>query len=469
MLDINSWRDVETFNSSDESEYSDSTVDTDSDFDLYLSSETESEEQNTIVAPPSSQTGASNVGGIWTAAIRPPSTTSFCGNQGPTPQSAVTNINSPYDYFKLIFDDDLMNLLVEETNLYATQFMEQHDPLPSSRVTAWVPTNKGELEVFLGLNILTGLVQKAGKLESYWSKDPLLSTPYFRQCMSRNRFQLLNKLLHFNNNQQRPSNCTDKLYKVRPVYDRIIGRWRELYNPGEHIAIDEGMLKWRGRLSFRVYMKSKPVKYGIKSYILADSQNHYCWNLEVYHRSKKTILETIEGLLTEELCGLWHTLYTDNFYSSVKLSEFLLAKNIHTVGTLRNHRGEPPEITSLRKMKRHKKLSRDNGKVLILAWKHKRIVKVISTKHDNSSLPITRRVKGGGGNMETIMKPSVIVDYNKHIVGRRPSQPNACVLSFHTKVREMDEETFLLFDEHYHAQQFCIVQFAWRCYYNELF
>ena len=39
---------------------------------------------------------------------------------------------------------------------------------------------------------------------------------------------------------------------------------------GEHIDIDEGMLKWRGRLSFRVYNKEKPTKYGIKGFILAD-------------------------------------------------------------------------------------------------------------------------------------------------------------------------------------------------------
>jgi hypothetical protein len=50
------------------------------------------------------------------------------------------------------------------------------------------------------------------------------------------------------------------------VYERIIIKWRELYNLGDHMAIDEGMPKWRGRLSFRCYLKSKPLKYGIKCY-----------------------------------------------------------------------------------------------------------------------------------------------------------------------------------------------------------
>ena len=71
-----------------------------------------------------------------------------------------------------------------------------------------------------------------------------------------------------------PENC-DKLYKIRPVYSIMVSKWHELHSLGEHISIDERMLKWRGRLSFRVYTKNKPVKYGIKSFILPDSKTHY--------------------------------------------------------------------------------------------------------------------------------------------------------------------------------------------------
>ena len=56
-----------------------------------------------------------------------------------------------------------------------------------------------------------------------------------------------------------PSECTDKLYKIRPIFERLVEKWREVYAVGEHIAIDEGILKWRGRLSFRVYNKDEPI------------------------------------------------------------------------------------------------------------------------------------------------------------------------------------------------------------------
>jgi hypothetical protein len=38
--------------------------------------------------------------------------------------------------------------------------------------------------------------------------------------------------------------------------------------PHQNISLDEGMIPWRGNLSFRVYSPDKPVKYGIKACLL---------------------------------------------------------------------------------------------------------------------------------------------------------------------------------------------------------
>ena len=42
-------------------------------------------------------------------------------------------------------------------------------------------------------------------------------------------------------------------------------------------------------------------------------------------------------------------------------------------------------------------IARDNSKVLVLAWKDKRVVKAISTKHDASTTMVTRRKSVVGG------------------------------------------------------------------------
>ena len=98
--------------------------------------------------------------------------------------------------------------------------------------------------------------------------------------------------MHFNNNEAMPADSTNKLYKLRPIHDEIVGNWHKLFNPGEQIPVNEGMLKWRGRLSFKVHNKDKPTKYGIKSYILADSNSGYCWNMDMYCGQQKRLRDT---------------------------------------------------------------------------------------------------------------------------------------------------------------------------------
>lgn len=133
---------------------------------------------------------------------------------------------------------------------------------------------------------------------------------------------------------------------------------------------------------------------------------------------KKKLDETVVRLLTEESFGKWHTLYMDNLYNRVEFSEQLLEKKIHTVGTLRSNRGEPLEVRKPpASMKPGDVIARDNGKVMVLAWKDKRVVKAISTKHDNSMEIVQRWKKKGKGEKEEVEKPSCIVAYNSKMSG----------------------------------------------------
>ena len=106
-----------------------------------------------------------------------------------------------------------------------------------------------------------------------------------------------------------------------------------------------------------------------------------------------------------------------NFYNSIKLSEDLLTQRIHTVGTMRSHRGEPKEIRCPTNLEKHCTVARDNGKVVVVGWKDKRLVKVLSAKHDDSIMTITRRKKGPGAQLEEVQKPECIIEYNKYMSG----------------------------------------------------
>ena len=52
-------------------------------------------------------------------------------------------------------------------------------------------------------------------------------------------------------------------------------KFSELYQPQCEVAIDEAMIKFQGRSCLKQCNPLKPVKHGIKVWVLADSYNGY--------------------------------------------------------------------------------------------------------------------------------------------------------------------------------------------------
>jgi hypothetical protein len=80
--------------------------------------------------------------------------------------------------------------------------------------------------------------------------------------MSKNRFQLIESYLLFNDSTAAGTN-KDSLYKICTILDTVINNFRTNYMPDREISLDEGMLGWRSRLRSRVYNSGKITKYGI--------------------------------------------------------------------------------------------------------------------------------------------------------------------------------------------------------------
>ena len=111
----------------------------------------------------------------------------------PVPQDA-----QPIDFFKLYFTREIIDKIVQETNRYAEQFIRANDGNIRRRslVKLWKPTTHEEMQTFLGLCILMGIIYKP-RIWMYWSSDAFYSTPVFSQAMSRERFQIIMRFLHF--------------------------------------------------------------------------------------------------------------------------------------------------------------------------------------------------------------------------------------------------------------------------------
>lgn len=69
---------------------------------------------------------------------------------------------------------------------------------------------------------------------------------------------------------------------IRELFEHIVANFQKYYTPSECMTIDEQLLAFRGRCLFKIYIPSKPAKYGIKTYALVDANTLYVYNLETY-------------------------------------------------------------------------------------------------------------------------------------------------------------------------------------------
>lgn len=208
----------------------------------------------------------------------------------------------------------------------------------------------------------------------YWSTDPLVEAPIFRATMSRMRFEQIHTFFHLNDNTQHKS-PKDRLCKIRPLLNYIIPKFQSLYTPKQELALDEAMVPYRGRISFRTYNPAKITKYGILIRMLCESESGYICNFEVYSGQGKKLQETILSVL-EPYLGQWHHIYQDNYYNSVSTAELLLRKKTLLCGTIRENRGLPKILIEKSKsLHRGEMTFLRKGPVILIAWKDKRIVR----------------------------------------------------------------------------------------------
>ncbi|KAL6487781.1 hypothetical protein MHYP_G00044070 [Metynnis hypsauchen] len=71
----------------------------------------------------------------------------------------------------------------------------------------------------------------------------------------------------------------DKLAAIRKIWDMWVERLPLMYNPGPEVTVDKRLVPFRGLCSFKVYIPSKPGKYGIKIWAACDARSSYAWNM----------------------------------------------------------------------------------------------------------------------------------------------------------------------------------------------
>ena len=114
------------------------------------------------------------------------------------------------------------------------------------------------------------------------------------------------------------------------------------------MAVDEVIVKYRGRVIFRQYIPKKRKRFGIKIYKLCDEAGYTC-AIRVYlgkdlqsATDDMTAAHTTVRRLTRRFEGLGHKLFMNNFFSSPRLFDDLDRHKINSCGTVWPNRKDMP-------------------------------------------------------------------------------------------------------------------------------
>ena len=276
----------------------------------------------------------------------------------------------------------------------------------------------GEMKAFLAMITAMGLVNQEN-IQDYWSTDEVLSTPFFPQIMSRDKFMNILTFFHLCNNDNyipRGQEGYNPVNKLGTIYSVVTGNFSDVWKPGKNICIDEGMIPFRGKVHFKVYNPDKPDKYGVKSYQLCDSSNGYCCRFEIYTGvnqeppSAKGKTYDLVMRLMQPYLNVGRCLYVDNYYTSPTLFAELYRQNTGACGTARYRKGIPQEFKRAQVKKKGDKFVMNNGTLLAVKFKDRRVFQMLSSVHSIADVEVGRNHPGTG---RPITKPEIVHDYNK--------------------------------------------------------
>ena len=329
---------------------------------------------------------------------------------------APDRLMSAYEYFLRFVDQELIDHVTFQSNLYSVQQTGR-----SCNVTTQ------EISTYFGILLRMGIV-RLPQYRMYWGKECRI--PGIADSMTVNRFDQVKRFLHFMNNEEllRPGDDGyDRLQKVRPLLTSFLEKCRGIEQE-ECQSIDEQIIPTKSRSSLRQYLPKKPHKWGYKVWarcgvtgILYDFEIYCGKNGRQDGRVESVILRLSENLPRQ----VNHKLFFDNYFSTMSIIQKLHAEGVLCLGTVRNNRlmGADRAMKSRQQLESEGRGSFDystdaNSGVCVVRWIDNGMVQLLSSYigPEEDERKITRWSTKEKKKIE-IKVPKMVTQYNLHMGG----------------------------------------------------
>ena len=143
----------------------------------------------------------------------------------------------------------------------------------------------------------------------------------------------------------------DRLYKIRSLLDTLKASFQQYYNPACELSADECIIPFQGQWVGRQYDRSKPIQWGVKVWMVTDAKTAYNYNFDVYcgndpdfeHLENFGVATGVIIKLTQKLHGKGHIVFTNRYYTSPQLLEYLRKVYMAGCGTVQKKRKHFPK------------------------------------------------------------------------------------------------------------------------------
>ena len=203
-----------------------------------------------------------------------------------------------------------------------------------------------DVRQFIGAVYAMSLIQLP-RVTNHWNS--VLGTPLIQETMSLNKFEKMRQTLHFNDNTKdlpRDNPNHDRVFKIRPVIDTL----NEAYSKvpmEEQLCVDEQMCSTKARNMLKRYNPNKPHKWGYKIFVLSGVSD-FAYKTEIETGKENIVLDEEPDLgassnVVMRLARMIprhqnYRLYFDNYFTSLRLLEYLAKEGILSLGTVRRNR-----------------------------------------------------------------------------------------------------------------------------------
>ncbi|POM63326.1 Hypothetical protein PHPALM_21298 [Phytophthora palmivora] len=194
-----------------------------------------------------------------------------------------------------------------------------------------------EIMHVVGLLVVRMLCPQKRRFSAHWSmvEDGAIPAGNFGRYIARDRCQNILRDLHFVDNTT--ENRHDKLWKLRPVVDKIRQRLLEGWTLPVIFSFDEGVLPFTSRRNTtRMLMSDKPHRFEV--YVGRRSNGDGAETSVDYRTGAAAVVLNLKVVLDANSRHPWHAVVVDRYYSSVLLAVELLGMQVYVVGTVMTNR-----------------------------------------------------------------------------------------------------------------------------------